>query len=211
MSKLFSDFENTLPEEPLVSLEDAKFWFGVTDASVDLYLTAALEAVSGLVRDYTGRYLLESAFRETWRSREAEPFTYGVPVNLREYPLKSITSGATIDNRAMGRVLPESDVVEYVAGYTALPATLKVVFFELVRQQMYVFGYETFGTSSPIQATAARSVSIGNLKVDFGAPAGAASAPINLAKGAGGLTKDALIPYEELLNAYRSNYAMVAT
>ena len=207
MSDRFSDYEMLTPSVPLVDLTKIKEWFGVGDNSLDLYLTAASEAISTLLRGHLGRYLLTGQFREKWQTLDfAEPLR-----NLREYPLVLVTSGATIYNRQMGRVIVDALEVEYEAGYAELPADLTLIFLELVRQQMFVFGYETFGTSAPVPAAAARSVSIGNLKVDFGAPAGSANAPINLAKGAGGLTNDALVPYSDVLNGYRSNFVLVAT
>lgn len=206
MPNSFSDLSRSTPDEPLVSLDKVKEWFGVTESYLDVQLSLASEAVSAVIRSYTGRYLTQAEFTETWLdSVPGEPL-----VQLREYPLENVLEGATIYRKSSGQVIREGSSVRYTAGYANLPADLSVIVFELIRQQMYLFGHEKFGTAASAPKTP-RSVAIGNLKVDFGAPATSNTAAVNLAKGAGSLTQDALAPYEQTLNGYRSNFAMVTT
>jgi hypothetical protein len=211
-SSRFSDFSVvTDPIPGLVTEQETKDWFGITyplESPMDIQLIGSIEAVSQLIRDYTGRYLSYMEFREVWRDiedRNGDRF-------LRETPLDEITSinDTIILNKATSRVLipagPETEVL-YSAGYETLPASLRMVVMELIKQQMIALGYEDFGGNAS-GVPPEKAVTIGTLRVEYAVPGNLQTIRTS---GAGGLSVDALSPYKGVLDPLRSRFVLVGT
>jgi hypothetical protein len=203
----YSELIPTDPVPPLKSLTDVKTWFGITDTTLDAQLTLALDAVSEAIRNYTGRYLTFGTYTENFRYVISDkPERY-----LVETPIKTLTSGAELMNRKTGHVFvtggPLLEVV-YEGGYETLPADLTIVLFDLIRQQMAVWGFEEIGTAKPANIPQEKAVWLGTLKVEYAISAASVQAK---SAGAGGISDAALAPYAFVLDTYRSMRRLAAT
>lgn len=203
----YSELVPTDPILPLKSLSDVKTWFGITDTTLDTQLTLALDAVSEAIRNYTGRYLTFGTYTENFRYVVSDkPERY-----LVETPIKTLTSGAELVNRNTGHIFvtggPLLEVV-YEGGYETLPADLTIVLFDLIRQQMAVWGFEEIGTAKPANIPQEKAVWLGTLKVEYAISAASVQAK---SAGAGGISDAALAPYAFVLDTYRSSRRFAAT
>lgn len=195
----------TSPVPPLVSYDEVKNWFGLTDAIPLPQVAGVMSAISQLIRNYTGRILTHGEYVETFQlvsDEKAARFT-------REFPIDRATIGVEVLSYEQGsiRVPPGmfSDVT-YLAGYEMIPADLTFVFMELLRMQMGIMEIPGFGvtTTAPVE----KAVSVGSLKVEY-----AVSANTSFAKlaTAGGLSAEALVPWHGTLDAYRSFRTLVSS
>lgn len=200
------------PPTSLVDLADIKTFFGIQDSSLDSQLTMASAMVTSVIRNHTGRYLTKGTYVETFTDvmdQKPERYLIETPVELVVPP----TNGdvVTLLQQTTGRVLlmagPAVEVT-YEGGYDPMPADLLGVFFELIRQQMGAWGFDTLGTSKPSAAPMERSVTIGSLRVEY-----AVSAASMAAKASSGspLSSEALTPFAMILDHYLSYRRLVAT
>lgn len=194
---------------PLVDLATVKTYFGVTDTNLDGPLAIAIDVVSSVIRGYIGRMLTYGHYTEIFTD-VFEPKTerYLIETPVENYRVTNIGS---LMNKNTGRVVLTGGsllTIEYDGGYQEIPADLKAVFMELVRQHMAFMGYEKIGTASPATAPPEKAVWVGTLKVEY---AIAANSPMSRASGAGALSEDALAPYAAILDRYISHRKLVAT
>jgi len=196
---------------PLVSLADTKLWFGITDTTMDTQLTLAGEAVSQAIRNYTGRYLTLGSYVENFHyvnADKSERYLTEIPIKIFD---SVVNDGAVLLNRNTGHVFTvagELVSLTYDGGYATLPADLTIVFFDLVRQQMAVWGFEELGTASPANIPQEKAVWLGTLKVEYAISAASVQAK---SAGAGGISDAALAPYAFALDNYRSMRRFAAT
>lgn len=205
----FSEKTDNDPLAPLVSVDDVKTYFGITDTALDIPLGMAVDIVSAVIRGYTGRTLSYGAYSEIF----TDVFEPKIERYLIETPVE-IYDPANIGvllNKNTGRISltgGPTHTILYEGGYAALPADLMAVFMELVRQQMSFMGHETIGTARPADAPKEKAIWLGSLKVEYAISATTAGAQ---ATGMGALSAQALAPYAPILDQYKSYRKMVAT
>lgn len=197
-----------LPPE-LVSVDDIKTYFGITDTTLDIPLLASSAIVTAVLRSYTQRALSLGTYIETYTDvHERKPERY-----LIETPVQDLGPGSdgTLMNKKTGRiwmVAGQKRVVTYAGGYNPIPMDLMAVYMELIRQQMALMGHDQIGTAPPVSALTERSVTVGALRVDYAA--GANSQAVT-SSGRGAITKEALAPYADILLQYCARTSLVAT
>lgn len=205
----YSEKTDVDPPVPLVILDDVKTYFGITDTALDGPLTIAIDVVSAVIRGYTGRTLTYGQYTEVFTDVfEPKIERYLIETPVDDYYASNV---GFLMNKNTGRIALTGGpllTIEYDGGYQEIPADLKAVFMELVRQHMAFMGYEKIGTASPATAPPEKAVWVGTLKVEY---AIAANSPMSRASGAGALSEDALAPYAAILDRYISHRKLVAT
>lgn len=203
------------PPVTLVDLDTIKQFFGIKDTAIDDQLMSAAAIVTAVIRTNTGRYLNKGSYVETFtdvNDQKPERYLVETPViNILPPQNVAVPEVATLMQGRTGRVLltagPVVDVI-YEGGYDPLPYDLLGVFYELVRQQMGIWGFETLGVFKPYAAPAEKSVTVGSLKVEYAVSANSLAARANSGSP---LSEEALMPYEAILSSYRSYRRLVAT
>lgn len=205
----FSEKTDNDPLVPLVTVDEVKTYYGITDTALDIPLGLAVDVVSAVVRSYVGRILTYGGYTEVF----TDVFEPKIERYLIETPIDDYypTNIGSLLNKNTGRIAltggPRHEI-GYDGGYDPIPADLRAVCMELTRQQMSLMGYTTIGNAGPADAPKEKAVWVGNLKVEYAISATTAAA---LATGMGALSDQALKPYAGILDKYLSYRRLVAT
>jgi len=205
----YSEKTDNDPLSPLVTVDQIKAYFNVTDTSLDIPLGMSADIVSAVIRGYTGRTLTYGSYTEVFTDvMEPKIERYLIEVPIEDFYPANLGG---LMNKNTGRAFlvagPRAEV-SYDGGYQTLPADLMAVTMELVRQQMGFMGYETIGTARPADAPKEKAVWVGSLKVEYAINATTVAAQ---AGGMGALSPQALAPYADILNSYMTRARLVAT
>lgn len=133
------------------TLNEFKAFYGITDASLDVYYTGQLETASGIVSDYCGRPLCSEGVRETlrptsglsaivlerWPITVTPVVTYGagntiVASTLYEVDVRSGVLRGLSDGQYVG-FDPGVWKITYSGGFVTIPARVKEATFRLMK------------------------------------------------------------------------------
>jgi hypothetical protein len=199
------------------------------------------QAVSALIRDYTGRHLTRGIFTDTIRGPHGQatmptwnPRGRPRAIRLNEWPvvaLKVIVSskGRALDigsfavDREHGGLYPragawpfhpdEDLLVTYEAGYQPLPANLRLVMLDLTRRALSAMGVDlaASGGTAVSTAGAAPIKAVTVGSLKVEYAVQAAGAAEVAKAGASPLTADMLEAYAPVLDLYRGVRTLAAT
>jgi hypothetical protein len=211
-------FPRTTPPDPadlnLATLDAVKLFLGLApgDTSKDVPLQQALAICSALISDYTGRYFARQDYIDTFGPpHDARGF-----FSLMQFPVQSIKS--ILVNGQPGLAVPTVEAtsgplgtfylrghapdatiqVTYSAGYDIIPLSLMTVLCDMIRRYLAATGVD-LGAAAAAAGNPIKSISIGQLKVDY-AIAGASAVPSAL--GANPVLAGLAGDYAALLSPY---------
>lgn len=137
----------------LVTLVEMKAFLGEVTNTYDTFLTDNITLISEAVETYCGRAFAETTYTQTFYEEELLELPVGKELTLYHYPVSTVTTvilgtppTETVTDyrlipktgrlyRTLGWMGVGEIEVEYVAGFAAIPASIKNVVYNLVQER----------------------------------------------------------------------------
>ena len=199
-----------------ITLADAHELLGTNSPADDISVQSMIDSIDQMIASYLGRELkhcehLETTFRPEGSYLELDQFPVISFTTITSDGSAAAESDFAIDF-ALGLMYwletslvftatqPTNVVIQYIAGYTTLPAELVVVFNTLLTTR-----YEAGGSSATADAGDIKKVSmVGVGSVEYAPAGGVQYSGVDRTTG----VPEELKPYVGLLDVYRSNKRM---